>query len=81
MYTLQQREIPFAWNTSCVLQLSTQLCAFGWKDNQFKNFAKPISLLNKNEVKMVSEVPMTVFAGRKLCAIDFQLAYFFIAVH
>ena len=30
---------------------------------------------------MVSEVPMIVFAGRKLCAIDFQLAYFFIAVH
>jgi len=38
-------------------------------------------LLNKNEVKMVSEVPMTIFAGRKLCAIDFQLAYFHTAVH
>ena len=38
-------------------------------------------MLNKNEVKMVSEVPMTVFAGRKLCAIDFQLAYFHTAVH
>ena len=30
---------------------------------------------------MVSEVLMIVFAGRKLCAIDFQLAYFFTAVH